>query len=93
MSYNKISDYSIMIKIDGEEDYEIMSVSKYLYKYCTDYPFEELLIEHKDEYEDMMKKIQKWCDYTFKKVKEQEMKRKEEQEKKKKNKIENYMKN
>lgn len=83
MSYMKMTDYSIIIKIDGEDNYyEELPVYKTMFDIFETYPPTKLL-EYESEYDDMMKKIHKWCEEITIKI-EEERKRNEESERLKK---------
>lgn len=90
MSYMKMTDYSIIIKIDGEDNYyEYLPVCKTMFDKFVNYPPTRLL-EYKSEYDDMMKKIAKWCEEITIKI-EKEKKRNEEAERLKKEHAERAM--
>lgn len=77
MSYIKMTDYSIIIKIDGEQDYyEELPVYSTMYQKFIDYPPTKLL-EYKSEYDDMVEKVTNWCKDISNKL-EEERKRNEE---------------
>lgn len=89
MSYLTMTDYSILIKIDGEEYYEELWVSKSMHSKLIEYPPAKLL-EYESEYDDMLKKVTKWCESISIQI-EEERKRNEEAERLKKEHAERAM--
>lgn len=78
MSYLTMTDYSIIVKIDGEEYSEELCVSKSMHEKLIKYPSTRLL-QYKSEYDDMKNKIMKWCEDISVQI-EEERKQKEESE-------------
>lgn len=71
MSYTTITDYSILVKIDGEKNYyEELRVNESMYKRLIEYPSTKLL-EYESEYEDMKNKVAKWCEDFSHKLEEE----------------------
>ncbi|GFI31396.1 hypothetical protein IMSAGC013_02791 [Lachnospiraceae bacterium] len=83
MSYTTMTDYSILVRLDGEKDfYEELCVNKSMYEHLIEYPSSRLL-EYESEYDDMKNKVVKWCENIFNRL-EEEKKKKEESERLKK---------
>ena len=83
MSYTTITDYSILIRLDGEKDfYEELCVNKSMHEHLIEYPSSRLL-EYESEYDDMKNKVVKWCENILNGL-EEEKKKKEESERLKK---------
>lgn len=82
MKYTSMTDYTILIKIDGEDYYEDLCVSKTMHKRLIEYPSAKLL-EYEEEYDDMKNKIVKWCENISVQL-EEEKKSKEEADRLKK---------
>lgn len=89
MSYSTMTDYSIVIKIDGEDYYEELCVSKTMHERLIEYPPTKLL-EYESEYDDMLNKVTKWCESISAQI-EEERKRNEESERLKKEHAERAM--
>lgn len=89
MSYLTMTDYSIIVKIDGEEYSEELCVSKSMYEKLIKYPPTRLL-QYKSEYEEMKNKIIKWCEDISVQI-EEKRKQKEEAERLKKEHAERAM--
>lgn len=88
MSYSTMTDYSIIIKIDGEDYYEELCVSKTMHERLIEYPPTKLL-ENESEYADMLNKVTKWCESISTQI--EERKRNEESERLKKERAERAM--
>lgn len=83
MSYTTMTDYSILVRLDGEKDfYEELCVNKSMYEHLIEYP-SSMLLEYESEYDDMKNKVVKWCENIFNRL-EEEKKKKEESERLKK---------
>lgn len=84
MSYEKMTECEILIKPDGSEDYETISVDKEINKNLIRYT-PKLLLKNKDVLQELIKKTSIWSKNLIEELEEQ--KRKQEEDKARKQEI------